>query len=324
MLLPRSKCLPQSFDDTGCFQAGVDRRHNPVFGDVPASAGAAIEDTYEGGQCVEETSKERAVREAAPWVARLARYGYAAKGAVYMVVGWLALQAALGTGGAATDTEGALRAIFRQPLGPLLLLVVGVGLFAYTSWRLTQSLFDVEQKGRAFTGLIKRTGYLASGLAYGGLGVSAVRQAVGLAVGNGRSQEDWTALVLSHSYGRLLVIAAGALLAALAVNAALVALRGLYRRKLELDDMSPALRGWAAWLAVSGLLARGVVFGLLAVFFVQAGWDSEPDQAGGLSDVLVAVAGQPQGPWLLGVMAAGLVAYGLYAEVEARFRRIKL
>ncbi|MEX2543161.1 MAG: DUF1206 domain-containing protein [Trueperaceae bacterium] len=273
---------------------------------------------------MDDVVQERAAREAAPWVAKLARYGYAAKGAVYLVVGWLALQAALGSGGATTDTEGALRAIFRQPLGPFILLLVGVGLFAYTSWRLTQSLLDVENKGRDLRGLIKRTGYLMSGLAYGGLGISAVRQAVGLAVEDGRSQEDWTALVLSHPFGRLLVIAAGGLLAALAINAALVALRGLYRRKLEVDEMSPALRGWAAGLAVCGLLARGVVFGLLAVFFVQAGWDADPDQAGGLSDVLVAVAAQPQGPWLLGVMAIGLVAYGLYAEVEARFRRIRL
>jgi hypothetical protein len=277
-----------------------------------------------GEGCVDETARERATEAVAPWVARLARYGYAAKGAVYMVVGWLALQAAQGSGGAPTDTEGALRAIFRQPFGSLILVVVGLGLLAYTAWRLAQALLDVEGKGRDLRGLAKRAAYLVSGVAYGGLGLTALRQAIGLAVGGGRSQEDWTALVLASPYGRWLVIAVGVLLGALALNAIVIALRGLYRRKLELHEMTPSVRGWAAALAVTGLLARGVVFGLLAVFFVQAGWEVDPGRAGGLSDVLVAVASQRQGPWLLGLVAAGLVAYGLFAEVQARYRRIRL
>ncbi|MEX2534255.1 MAG: DUF1206 domain-containing protein [Trueperaceae bacterium] len=271
-----------------------------------------------------ELVDKQTARAMAPWVHRLARYGYAAKGAVYIVVGGLALQAALGSGGETTDTEGALRAIFRQPFGALLLLIVGVGLFSYTAWRVTQSIFDVEGKGSGFHGLLKRFGYLVSGIAYGGLGVSALRQVIGLAATGGRSQEDWTQLVLAHPFGRWLVIAAGLVLAALAINAAVVALGRMYRRKLMRDEMSDAAWNWAASLAVIGMLARGMVFGLLAVFFIQAGWDRNANQAGGLSDVLVAIAAQPQGPWLLGTMAAGLVAYGLYAEVEARYRRIPL
>ena len=263
-------------------------------------------------------------RAAAPWVRRLARYGYAAKGAVYMVVGGLAVQAALGSGGATTDTEGALRAIFTQPLGVVLLLIVGFGLLSYTAWRVIQSIFDVEGKGRDFHGLLKRFGYLASGIAYGGLGVSALRQSLGIAAGSGRSQEDWTALVLSRPLGRYLVIAAGLVVAALAINAAVVALRRMYRRKLMHEEMSDATWRWAATTAVVGLLARGVVFGLVAAFFIQAGLERDADEAGGLSDVLVAIAAQPQGPWLLGLTAAGLVAYGIYAELEARFRRIPL
>jgi hypothetical protein len=273
---------------------------------------------------VDEAARERATEAVAPWVAKLARYGYAAKGAVYMVVGWLALQAARGSGGAPTDTEGALRAMLRQPLGAVILILVGVGLLAYAAWRLAQGALDVERKGRDLRGLAKRAGYLASGVAYGGLGVTALREAIGLAARGGRTQEDWTALVLANPFGRWLVIGVGAILALLAVNAIVIALRGLYRRKLELQEMTTPVRGWAGALAVTGLLARGVVFGLLAVFFVQAGWEADPGRAGGLSDVLVAVASQSQGPWLLGLMAAGLVAYGLYAEVEARYRRIRL
>lgn len=279
------------------------------------------------GEDTSDQSREEMAQEVAtaaePWVERLARYGHSAKGIVYVVVGWLSLHAAFGVG-YATDTEGALSAIFRQPLGPLLLAVVGVGLVCYSAWRLGQSLFDFERKGRDLRGLVKRTGYLASGFAYGTLAFTALRQAIGLATGGGRTQEDWTALVLAHPAGRYLVIAAGAVLALLAVNAAVVAVRGLFRRKLKLEEMSEAAQGWASTLAVTGLLARGLVFGLLAIFFIQAGWESDPSEAGGLSDVLVAIAGQPQGPWLLGATAAGLVAYGLFALVQARYRRISV
>jgi hypothetical protein len=273
---------------------------------------------------VDELAENPAARAAAPWVNRLARYGYAAKGSVYIVVGGLALSAALGTGGATTDAEGALRAIFRQPFGALLLLLTGVGLLGYVTWRFTQAVFDIEEKGVDARGLLKRAGYLASGVAYSSLALSALRQAIGLATSGGRSQEDWTALVLARPFGRWLVIAAGVVLATLAVNAAVIAVRRLYQRKLKREEMTRAAWRWAGGLAVAGLLARGVVFGLLAAFFIQAGWDVDAGQAGGLSDVLVAIAAQPQGPWLLGLMAAGLVAYGLYALVEARYRRIPL
>lgn len=267
---------------------------------------------------------EETAHAVAPWVRRLARYGYAAKGAVFMVVGGLAFQAALGSGGETTDTEGALRAIISQPMGAVLLVIVGVGLLSYTAWRIIQSVFDVEGKGRDLHGVVKRFGYFASGIAYGGLGLSALRQAVGIAATGGRSQEDWTALVLATPLGRWLVIAAGLVLAALAINAAVVAFRRMYRRKLMREEMSDAAWRWAAATAIVGLLARGVVFGLAAAFFIQAGWEQDAAEAGGLSDVLVAIAAQPQGPWLLGLMAAGLIAYGIYAELEARYRRIPL
>lgn len=286
-------------------------------------AGANREAGSEANQSGEELTQDVATA-AEPWVDRLARFGYFAKGVVYIVVGWLSLQAAIGVGGTTTDTEGALAAIFRQPAGPLLLAVVGVGLICYSAWRVGQGLFDFERKGRDLRGLVKRTGYLGSALGYGTLAVTALSQAIGLATSGGRSQEDWTALVLARPSGRYLVIAAGVVLAALAVNAAVVALRGLFRRKLKLEEMSEAAEGWAATLAVSGLLARGLVFGLLAIFFVQAGWEADPSEAGGLSEVLVAIASQPQGPWLLGATAAGLIAYGLFALVQARYRRISV
>ena len=273
------------------------------------------------GKVASDVAKD-AVVEAKQWVRWLARFGYAAKGVVYVVVGWLAFSAALGVGGETTDTEGALRSIFRQPAGPFLLTVVGLGLLAYSAWRLAQSLLDVEGKGTGARGLVKRTGYLFSGLAYAGLGWTAITYAIGISTGAGRSQEDWTAIVLAHPFGSWAVFAAGLLLCGLALNAAIVAFGRLFRRKLRERQIRRPLRAPVELLAMVGLLARGTVFGLLGAFFIQAAINFDPSRAGGLSDVLVAIAGAPQGPFLLGLMALGLMAYGLFAMVQARYRKI--
>src|SRR5688572_30764456 len=102
---------------------------------------------------------ERAAREARPWVVRLARFGYVAKGIVYVVIGLLALQAAVGPGGKMSDGEGALKTILGQPFGWFLLGVLAVGLFGYALWRLVQAFLDPEGKGTDARGLLKRTGY---------------------------------------------------------------------------------------------------------------------------------------------------------------------
>jgi hypothetical protein len=121
---------------------------------LDAARGAAAQTTAAAGQ---------AAHEARPWVERLARLGYAAKGVVYVLVGGLALQAALGPGGKTTDPAGALRTIVQQPFGKFLLAVVTLGLIGYALWRFAQSFLDAENKGKDAKGLVKRIGYGLSG-----------------------------------------------------------------------------------------------------------------------------------------------------------------
>lgn len=264
-----------------------------------------------------------AQRQAAPWVERFARWGYLVKGFVYVVVGALAMQAALGVGGRTTGASGALVSISRQPFGQLLLVAVATGLAGYALWRLVQGVLDVEDKGRDPKGLLKRFGYLVSGLAYGALAVEAARMVVGAASGgDGHTQELWTARVLAAPLGGWLVGAGAAVMFALAINAAVVALRRMYRKKLKLSRMSPEERRLADVTAIAGLLGRGTVFAMIGWFLVQAALKSDPQQAGASSEALAAISRGPHGAWLLAAVALGLVAYGGYAMVQARYRSI--
>src|ERR1700686_2144398 len=123
----------------------------------------------------------RTTRNAATgkWMTGFARLGYAAKGVVYIIIGFLAAQLALGQGGAATDQKGALHVIYDQSFGKFLLIVVAIGLLAFALWSLIQALYDTEGEGRKAKGIIARIGYAAVGLSYVALAFGAYQLATG-------------------------------------------------------------------------------------------------------------------------------------------------
>lgn len=269
------------------------------------------------------TRDEGIPEEAGDWVEGYARAGYVVKGIVYVLVGWLAFQTALGVGGRTTGTSGVLFTIVRQPLGQVLLLLTGLGLFGYALWRLVQAVLDVEEKGTDPKGLLKRFGYLVSGLAYGSLGFEALRQVFGIAASGGEDPtETWTGRVLEAPFGGWLVGAGAAVMFALAVNAGVVAFGRLYRRKLALARMSPFERIVADVTAIAGLVGRGAIFALIGVLLARAAYRHDAQAAGSSEDALELLASWPKGPWLLGAVALGLVAYGAFAAIQARYRRM--
>lgn len=265
-----------------------------------------------------------AKREAEPWVIALARFGYAAKGIVYGVIGILAFQAAFGAGGQTTDTRGALREIVQQPFGRILLGIIGIGLLGYVLWRFVQAGLDPEGKGSDAKGIVKRIGYAASGFAYAGLALAAfqILTGSGSGGGGGQSQQHWTARLLAQPFGQWLVAIVGLIIIGIALNAFYVAYSAKFREKLKMGEMSSAEDTWVTRIGRAGLAARGVVFALVGWFFIQAALQSDASETGGLGKALSTLAGQPYGPWLLGLVALGVIAYGLYAIAEARYRKI--
>ncbi len=272
----------------------------------------------------EQTVKRAA---ASPWVERLARLGYAAKGAVYIVVGLLAAMAAFGRGGKTTDTRGALATIVAQPFGRVLLGTVAVGLAGYAIWRFVQAGVDAEHKGSDAKGMAVRIGYAISGLIHAGLAFTAMQLVVGSESGSRRgsgdsASQDWTARLLDQPFGPWLVALLGAVIIGIGLAQLFKAYTAKFREKLKLSEMSNTEQTWATRSGRLGFAARGVVFGVIGTFLILAALQSDPSQARGLGGALRALEQQSFGSLILGVVAIGLVAYGVFMLVAARYRRI--
>jgi hypothetical protein len=272
-----------------------------------------------------QASLRRAARH--PWLEPLARLGYAAKGIVYFVVGLLAAQAAFGAGGKTTDTSGALSSIVTQPFGKFLLAIVAIGLIGYALWRLVQTFFDPEhaQEQTDTKQIAQRIGYAFSGFAYLGLAWTAAGLIFGVGGGgnsNSNATQDWTARLMAQPFGQWLVGLAGLVVLGVGLSYFYQAYKAKFRQELKMREMSRTEQTWATRLGRFGIAARGVVFSIIGIFLIQAALQSDASQARGLGGALAALAAQPFGPWLLGIVALGLIAYSIYSIVEARYRQI--
>lgn len=259
------------------------------------------------------------------WVEPLARAGYATKGIVYALIGVLAIQAAVGDGreGAIGGGETAVRTIGQQPFGAVLLGVVGFGLFAYAAWRLVQALLDPESAAPdGAKGVAKRLAWGVSGAIYAGLGVAALQMALGNGAPSGGGGPSWAAKVMTWSFGPTLVVLAGAAVIVFALQQMVHAWTLDFRRRLAVTKMSATERRWAIRVGRAGIFARAVVLLIVGGGIVKAGLARRPSEAGGVGEALHDLASQPYGTLLLAIVAAGLVAYGVYQLVEARYRRI--
>ncbi|MEM6754823.1 MAG: DUF1206 domain-containing protein [Cyanobacteria bacterium P01_C01_bin.38] len=259
----------------------------------------------------------------AAWIERLARFGYASKGAVYFLVGLLAVQAAFGGGGKTTDTEGALKTLLQQPFGQFLLGVIAFGLISYAMWRFVEAINDPENKGSDLKGIATRLSYVANGLAYAGLAWTAIQSIIGNATSSsGNSKQDWTARLLNQPFGQWLVGTIGVGVIAFGSYYLYRAFTAKFRRKLNLSELSSTAREWVIAICRFGLAARSIVFFLIGWFVIEAAYMAQASQVGGLDEALETLASQPYGPWMLTVVALGLMAYGVYMVVQARYRRL--
>lgn len=251
----------------------------------------------------------------------LARSGFVARGLIYGIIGILALKLAIGVGGKTTNQQGALKTVAHQPFGKWLLILVAIGLAGYGSWRIVRAALGhgPEASDSGFD----RVAALASGLVY--IGICAI--AVELLLGSGASSSSTnprkaTAGVFGWPAGTWLVGIAGAVLIGVGLYQGYRGLTRAFLHDSKTEEMTPAVRKWFERLGVFGHLARMVVFGLVGVFLIKAAADFNPKAAIGLDGALAKIAHHSYGSFLLGVVAAGLIAFGLYSLSDARYRRI--
>ena len=251
----------------------------------------------------------------------LSRAGFVARGVVYLIIGLLAFDLATGHGGKITNQQGALKTVEQQPFGHFLLALVAVGLGGYAVWRLFRAILGHGPED-ADTGL-ERLGALGSGIVYAGLCAIAVK----LLTSSGPSGTSGNAKhsasgVFAWPAGRWLVLVAGLVMIGVGCYQLV---RGLAKKFLDDDkteQMGHTMKTWITWAGVVGHVARAIVFSLVGVFLVKAAVDYKANEAVGLDGALAKLYGQSYGPWLLGAVAAGLIAFGIFSITEARYRRI--
>jgi hypothetical protein len=252
----------------------------------------------------------------------LARVGLVAKGVSYAIVGILALELALGQGGKATSRGGALATLAKSGFGKVLLVLLACGFAAYALWRLAQAVLDEDDDGNDAGGLAKRAGAFARAALYIGLTYTTLKVLANSGAHRSQNQETHhaTAVILSWPAGTWLVALAGLVVAGVGLFNGYRAVTQSFEDRWKSKD--PTMRRWGARIGVAGLLARMVVFVLIGGFLVKAAVDYNPKDAVGLDGALQRLAAQSYGDVLLGIVAAGLIAYGVFCLVDARYRQV--
>jgi hypothetical protein len=259
-----------------------------------------------------------------PWMEGLARAGLLAKGVTYCLLATLALKVALGGGGDVEDRPGALQTIAESTFGRISLAALAIGLAGYAIWRFTQAALGRTLETGEREGALKRIGSAARGVLYAWLAFICAELVLDAdePSGQGKDEKEITARILEWPAGRWIVAGVGLSVIGAGIWNLYRGFSQQFRKDLKEGQISGGERPWYTAIGVFGHAARGVVFALAGVFIVRAAWEYDPQEAIGLDGALAKLANAEYGPLLLGATAAGLFAYGLFAIIQARYRRV--
>jgi Domain of Unknown Function (DUF1206) len=263
-------------------------------------------------------------RNAAPktWIERLSRLGFVIRGIIYFVPGVFALEWALGRHGQPMSQASAIDVIGRQPWGRVLLVVVAVGLAGYAAWGVIRAIYDPLRRGHSPVGIALRIGYAASAIAYLGLLAATIGLLTGSLSQAGQHQ-DWTVWLLARPFGAVIVVAVGLCwIFGSGITQIVMGWRHTFERDLALDRMSRNERRWAIALGRVGLVSRGIVFTIIGLLIVAAAFHLRSRSDTGLEGALLELAHQPFGHALLGAAGLGLMVFGSYSAMCARWMRM--
>jgi hypothetical protein len=247
------------------------------------------------------------------------RVGLVAYGVVHLIVAWLALSLAFGSGQGRASGTGALSQLAKNPVGQVSLYVVAVGFFALVVWQLLEAAFG-RREWRGAQRVFRRLAALGRAIVYGALGVSALKLAIGAGSSSG-STDTLTARLMAMPGGPLLVGLVGAVI--IAIGGGLV-FRGLsedFTEHLALRGQTGGSGKAVVTLGKVGYAAKGVAFVPVGGLFIWAAWTHDPSKSGGLDQALHKLQGEPYGAVVLVAVAAGIACFGLFCFAWARHLR---
>jgi uncharacterized membrane protein YhaH (DUF805 family) len=248
---------------------------------------------------------------------RIARAGFVVVGLVHIIIGAVAISLASGGSGDA-DQDGAMEQIRATPVGGLALGVIAVALIALAAWQIVSARLATASEETKKWG--QRIKFVGIACAYLSIAVMALVYAFGGRADSEETSQAFSAVLLSAPGGVVLLILVG--LGVVAVGLGFVT-GGLTRGFVKtLNLPSGPGRGGILALGVAGYIAKGIAVAVTGALFVVAAWTNDPDKAAGLDAALRSLTELPFGRLLLWAVGAGLVIYGVFSIVRARYARM--
>ena len=263
-----------------------------------------------------------------PVVKFLGRAGFFARGIEYVVIGAIAVEIAFGHSATQADKSGALQALGKNAAGQVALWLLAIGFFGMALWRLSEAAFGTAEAGEAVTDkrkdVAKRVLAVGKAVVYAVLGWSVLEYLIGGGGNQSSDSEsvDWTAKLMQHPGGQVLVGLIGAVLIGTGAVLGYQAWKEKFMKSMDLSGLHPRARQAVEWLGRIGGIARAAVFVTAGIFLIVAAVDAQPGQAKGIDSALRSLAHTPAGPWLLVVVAIGLIMFGVFSCCEARWRKV--
>lgn len=258
-----------------------------------------------------------------PTLELLERLGYVVRGALYAVMGFLALKIALATsGGKATDLSGSLVWLIGNPLGNFVLVVAIVGLVAYALWGFVRAIYDPLHRGRDAKGIVARLGFITSAVSYLAIALFALHILGGQGAASHDTTQKTVSTLLANPLGGGITVALGVFTFGIGIGQFIEAYRATFAQDLKAAEMTQSERNVAIGLGRFGMAARGVTFLVIGWFLIQAGLNHAPSKATGFGGAFLFLLAQPYGRWLLGIVALGFIALGIHSFACARWVRL--
>ena len=258
------------------------------------------------------------------WIKPIAKFGLAAKGSVYSLIGLMAFMAAFNLADQSskkTSKSGLFNEILDQPAGKIILIVIALGVFSYSIWRFLQAFLDTENKGNKLKGLSKRFTYLFSGLTYLAFSLFAAKKILGQEDSGGDNSKSLAENILNQPAGQWLLGIVALILAGIGIYQIWYGSSEKYRKHVDEQKLDKKASRSLMRAGKIGYISRGIVWLVIAFMFIKAALHSNAAEAGDTSSAFVFVENSTYGNYLLATLGLGLICYGVMNFIRAGFEK---
>ncbi|MFI5937197.1 DUF1206 domain-containing protein [Actinoplanes sp. NPDC051494] len=252
----------------------------------------------------------------------LARGGFVAYGVIHLIFAWIALQLAFGSGsGGNNDQSGAFQELAQQPLGKTLVIITIVGMIGLAIWQALEAAIG-ESGEQNKTALAERFISGCRTVMYLYFAFLGIKVLSGANASSGDSSQQGASTLMDNSGGRFLVGFIGVVVVGVGIGLAIYGFKKKFEKHLNTQQMDAKVRKTVERLGRAGYMAKGIAYAIAGVLVVVAAVNYDPEKARGLDSALKTVATAPYGPWMLGLIALGIAAFGVYCFFQARYRKV--